>query len=479
MRILIAEDEYYARRALCASVRDWDLDAEIEQADNGRTALELLREKPFDVLLLDIKMPQLDGLTLCGMLAEEGIEVYTIITSAYSEFDFARQAMKYGVKEYLLKPIDQDKLNEALESACEVLDQRTEQEAIGQLSRWLEHGDVRPDTVEAGDRCFAVFASGASGPLLTEALKAEGCAAYIFRQEPNLTAALAVVSDAVLPSSAGITEGLAHAKGRFFVSEIFPIDNAGEAVQQAQALYGVRALARKPVTSYSELFGRKEYINITETESCRALNYHLAERRAAEAKAAAKELVESLLDNNSLSPYCVQDALNYICALINRIFAQEALTAGVRLSLEDVDDRNALFKALQDMVDMVCELQGTEQPSHRKKIVDEICQFIDAHYNENLSLKTLASTKLYLNVSYLSRLFKAETGRSFRTYLTDVRLEKAKEQIRLCDLTITQIASRCGYTDVSHFIQLFRDRYGKTPNAYREECIQARSEDVK
>ena len=66
MRFLIAEDEYYARKALVLSVQTWQKDAVISEAENGMTALSLMRAQPFDVLLLDIRMPQMDGLTLAA-----------------------------------------------------------------------------------------------------------------------------------------------------------------------------------------------------------------------------------------------------------------------------------------------------------------------------------------------------------------------------------------------------------------------------
>lgn len=174
MRILIAEDEYYARKALEQSVREWDEDAEVVTADNGLTALEMLREKKTDVLLVDIRMPRMDGLTLTSQIQTEGIEVYSIITSGYSDFEYARSALKSGVREYLLKPIDPDLLCEALENACDEIarrestrlssidcDEMLVRRSARELAAWLE-GDTAacPEAAAefalGGGECFAV-----------------------------------------------------------------------------------------------------------------------------------------------------------------------------------------------------------------------------------------------------------------------------------------------------------------------------------
>lgn len=122
-KVLIAEDEKWIRTGLAQTV-DWaGLGfGTVLEAPDGNTALELaLREKP-EVILSDIKMPQLTGLELAERLRREGSDAHIILISGFGEFSFAQRAIHLGVTEYLLKPIDMDQLLAVLRSCVRQLE---------------------------------------------------------------------------------------------------------------------------------------------------------------------------------------------------------------------------------------------------------------------------------------------------------------------------------------------------------------------
>ncbi|NLC34034.1 MAG: response regulator [Erysipelothrix sp.] len=121
-KILVVEDEAIIRRGLIKSVNWEDFDLEIVgEANNGKTALSQLATTYPDIILLDINMPIMNGIELLEILPENTYSI--IVLSGHSEFEYAQQAIKFGVVEYLLKPIDQDKLIEALIKAKDRVDQ--------------------------------------------------------------------------------------------------------------------------------------------------------------------------------------------------------------------------------------------------------------------------------------------------------------------------------------------------------------------
>lgn len=124
LKVLIADDEKIAREGLRDLV-DWQsLDMEVVRcAANGEEALAYLTENPVDILLTDIKMPRMDGLELLQELSERGISPTTIIFSGFSDFRYAQRAIRYGVMNYLLKPIRMGELTETLRKASEGLRQ--------------------------------------------------------------------------------------------------------------------------------------------------------------------------------------------------------------------------------------------------------------------------------------------------------------------------------------------------------------------
>ncbi|RIX60445.1 response regulator [Paenibacillus nanensis] len=115
-----------------------------------------------------------------------------------------------------------------------------------------------------------------------------------------------------------------------------------------------------------------------------------------------------------------------------------------------------------------------EEPSSESKndIIDIAIQYMKRSYQENLSLE-LVSSVVYLNPVYFSKLFKQKTGTGYKEYLTNIRMEKAKELLASPELSITKIADMVGYPDVRHFTQVFRKHYDCTPSQFRHDKIQA------
>lgn len=104
-KILIVDDESIEREGISFLIEKYKLPLEVAQATNGKTALEYMRTHPIDILLTDVKMPQMDGLELARHTFEKYPDVRILVFSAYGEFEFAKKAMAAQAVSYLLKPI--------------------------------------------------------------------------------------------------------------------------------------------------------------------------------------------------------------------------------------------------------------------------------------------------------------------------------------------------------------------------------------
>ncbi|MDR0396595.1 MAG: response regulator [Oscillospiraceae bacterium] len=116
MRILIAEDELYAREALIRVVRDYDPTVQIETAEDGDAAYAILCAKRYDLLLSDIRMPGLGGLALSRRAVNERLVDCVVLLTSFAEFKYVLEALRIGVRDYLLKPVDTEKLYAILDS---------------------------------------------------------------------------------------------------------------------------------------------------------------------------------------------------------------------------------------------------------------------------------------------------------------------------------------------------------------------------
>ena len=119
--ILIVDDEPRSRQGLKKTLEIWaDGNYQILMAENGKEAIEIIQQQKINILITDIRMPQITGLNLLTMIKEKNINPVVIVISAYSEFEYAQTAIRLGVTNYLLKPISKSKLIEAVEEAAAV-----------------------------------------------------------------------------------------------------------------------------------------------------------------------------------------------------------------------------------------------------------------------------------------------------------------------------------------------------------------------
>lgn len=115
--ILVADDEYNARMGVSFTLRQWANGCEVKVAENGLQALQYLRERRYDLLITDIRMPLMNGIELLEALRKENIGVPTILLTGFAEFEYAQQGIRLGAVDYLLKPIQQEPLIQAVERA--------------------------------------------------------------------------------------------------------------------------------------------------------------------------------------------------------------------------------------------------------------------------------------------------------------------------------------------------------------------------
>ena len=136
-RVLLVDDEALVREAISAKIRWEELGYELAGAcKNGKEALEFIRQNPVDLLLTDICMPFMDGMELSRQVYTDFPQIHIVIFSGYNEFEYAKNAMKYRVEEYLLKPVTARELTDTLCSLKRKLDEeRKEDESNRELQQ--------------------------------------------------------------------------------------------------------------------------------------------------------------------------------------------------------------------------------------------------------------------------------------------------------------------------------------------------------
>lgn len=493
--VLIVEDEEWIRRGLIRSI-DWErLGLElVGEADNGARALELLRSRPVDIVLTDMKMPVCDGRKMLQSIESMGLDCEIIVLSEYSDFEYMRQAIHAHVADYLLKPVDPERLNELLTSAAAHLREKRsgpgQSDPFSRLCRAALGGSAPcPGTglPPGGIIAVAIVLERGGNNLLAEiktlaagftfesrvyplhGLRQAFC---IFQLVPEyFTAAESADCEGIFRTLHARCSELTGGDVRIGVSGKHDCADAREALTEAmdsakylhRGLGAVmyydrlkpasvtRALPRASEQQLSEFLahGRKE--NIPELCSSFIRPVYAAEYIS------AADLRKSLLDHTIMLEQCSGKA-GY-AVNISGLLGENYMDRIARI--EWPAEAEAF---LGTVLELVSDVIQEKRSLTTADLVPEIIRLIETHYMDDINLMQI-SQQYHINYVHLSRSFKEQTGTTFTDFLLRVRMKKAEELIERCGRSEKETASLVGYSNPYYFAS----SYKKYKNSLKED----------
>ncbi len=483
-RILIVDDEYYAREGIRQMIREIGGDFEVAgECSDAFQALEFMETDCPDIVLADIQMPVMNGIEFVRQAMTGKKNIKFIIITGHDEFEYAKQALKLNVVDFILKPIDKDEVAEALTRAVQYLDRdknavkkglmeylRGEPVDPGRLAGWLprEHYDLALLQFEEKDNAEA-----------SEYIK---ISEWIKTQIAGFTgekySALQMHSDRIvglIPHGKGDTgtflQGLiSGAKELFGIPVTAAVKTfATDALDAGYA--GVKQLLKEAF-----YYGGGTLIE-TSFQAVRSLNTDVIKKQMEAIKIAAGACDKANVQKKSAELFRLLTRMKaprdlvLECAVNLNLFAQ-SLVEGEQLSFERMERKYTTGRlTLAEMelhVQQVLRLAVMQVHDNKSDTEDSAVKravgILNQRYCEDLSLEQLAG-EVYLNPSYLSRKLKEQLGVSFIKYITKLRMEKA---IRLLkeNPNIEQVAREIGYSNYKRFSDVFRTYTGYLPSAY-------------
>lgn len=498
-RVLLVDDEKRIRDGLSAYI-DWKvlgyappfLAASVEEA------LSILSSEPVDVLITDIRLPDGTGLELCESIRPAHPDMPIFLLSAYGDFEYAREAIQLGVKQYFTKPTNLQALSDALAATRHTLDHRSRileqqrnsenqqarsrQFLLSRLWRDLANGVVtEDDTLHAFfTDCGITFphpqfsliqicapkpAADSAQSLLIHFLLNTGHVAYGFTSNDQ------TYLFANSPEQPGLKQVL-----ELFLRETpasVPISFSDPVSSLSQIPKCMMQLVRSPNTLRTD-------ISLPSSGSAQEDVLPQLQNELLEAIKANKRIDAIVLLDKLYQLYAGQPA-----AIRCDIFAQTILIIqqytrrfGVTLSSMYGGDFSLSHTArqlsapsqmdlwLREHVSTVFRVIQSNKSEYSQQIINTIHTYICAHYAEEITLASIAQV-VHLSPYYISKLFKKTTGENFIDYLTGVRIEKAMELLSSPNVRIYEVAEQVGYKSTKHFSQVFRAYTGKTPSEYR------------
>lgn len=492
--VMIVDDERL-ERILIAKSYEWQTNGFeiVAEASNGEEGLALFQEKRPQLVITDINMPRMNGLDFAKSIREIEPRTQVMILTGFHEFSYAQSAVNIGVYSFLLKPLNRNELAAMAKKAKTAIlaDQREEKEKLkvqselhhmvrdGFLQR-LVNGRVSQlefeELVQDAElrilkkKLFCIYAkSSFTAPKEWHCIRFEyflgGTVVLVSPEQGETEESLA---DEINANDLGADNYIGVSCSFFGPDEI-----KGAFRQACEAADALQMVDTCGCSTYSRLFSEgsvlsahkesdailQDYIELLTTGRWRdALRLGSDYLQMAESSYASCSLRLSLRHLLTISFECLGDT---------GVVIPEDIWNNVIDSANSVSNLFHARRCFANGMRMIRKcMNGLESGRRHSKIVEQALNYIQTNYSDaQLSLKTLARS-LYINDSYLSRVFKKEVGKGIAEYIVDTRIARAQEYLKDPSLKIYQVAERVGFNDPHYFGQCFKKVMGLTVREY-------------
>ncbi len=528
-KIMIVDDEAEVREGIVAHI-DWAaLGFEVvAEAENGQDGLDKAENLDIDVLLTDIKMPYLDGLAMSAELMHSHPSLKLILFSGFDEFEYAKEAIRLNVVEYVLKPVNVEELTQILRRVKASLDaeiaERRNIEALTRaynkslplmrerfLSELLWEA-IRPEEIseqlrlhdlhinEAKNKIVTVFdltlSSEQSLPFAREYVPFSVKRAIEEQLDGKCAYATTVASSSIIVISAwdedncitrlmlAVNEACAYCRRIFNlvlsagISRCVPsLEGIHDAYMEAKTALEYRPIVGTGKAIYIQ--DMEQFAQVQQAES-QSADRHILSVVKFGSPEQIRRMVETLLlplrtESMSLwerTAYLTDTFFNTILQLVRRYELYDE--ARIAPLLEKMCALMPCACAQEEIHDFLCEslvcmgeFIAEQRESASKRLVAQAKDFIAEHYaNAHLSVDRLCE-HLHVSSSYFSTVFKQETGQSYVQYLTETRMQQALRLLSETDDKTYIIAGKVGYEEPNYFSYVFKKRFGTSPSKYR------------
>jgi YesN/AraC family two-component response regulator len=530
LKVFLAEDEFIIREGIKNNI-DWQAHGYefCGEASDGELAFPLIQKTRPDILITDIKMPFVDGLALSRLVKKELPETEIIILSGYEEFDYAKEAIQIGVARYLLKPINGETLLQEIDSVAEIiLGKQKEKEIREKYQKEMEENSLRDQMdlfqhLVTGDCSMEELLSVADkldlkimAPWYSIVLLKIQSMKHDYEEYSGSIVAVderivklaepehVLVFDRALEGRAFLfkadseEELLAYQKEylgdvkevlsgyanlRYFGGIGTPVNRLREipaSFEDASHAFAHRYLVAESCILDSSLLMQE---GAAEHEDFRisAVNPEQIDRAKMQEFLRTGDLDEVVyfvdeffgkLDGGAMKSrifrqYITMDAYFSIVDFLKGLGLQKDEIEAPDQDGSILQDEKSAMDYIVRIMNKALVLREKRASSRYEDVVSEVIHYIEDNYaQEELSLNLLAS-HVNFSPNHLSMIFSQQTGQTLIRYLTDYRMNRAKELLRCSSKKSSVISMEVGYKDPHYFSYLFKKTQGMTPTQYR------------
>jgi len=533
-KILIVDDEQEVRQGIISKTKWNEFSFElIGEASNGQEALEIMEKQIPDIVITDISMPLMDGLELSKEIKEQYPIVKTIILTGFEDFTFAQKAIKYGVEDYLSKPIHPNEMNSLLSKLKKILDdEMKEKEDVKKLQKHYEkslpilkerflfsliHKPLNYDEIVSGIKLYNVnilysnFTISVSKidvgsitkkemaielrniailRITKKIIKEKNCGEVFFYN--NLLIIIfsidskekAIIRNKVISFLEEIHQNIKHFLKIALSTGLGYIQNSINLLPSSFA-------SAKTALEYRLLLGGSKVIFIEDVEPDLDISLNFDEEKESkllnaikfETENNIKQVVMDILKHDKRTSISIKDYQLYFLQIVSFLIRQaNVLQIDSSLLLQEVSDlfsKIITFATMEQVINWLINIclefkieLDRKRVSSTQLYINKAKNYINEKFNDHeLSIQKLADI-LYISPSYLGMIFKKEAKITFLQYLIKIRLKKAKLFLENPTYSISDVANKVGYPDISYFSYFFKKNIGISPREYKKKYMK-------
>ncbi|AJS61241.1 response regulator [Paenibacillus sp. IHBB 10380] len=509
-KVLLADDEQLDLEGMRTFIPWQELNmVVVAGVMNGFDACKVLDEERIDILVTDVRMPNMSGLELARRALEKSKDIKIIFVSGYQDFSYAKQALSLHAVNYLLKPMDDQELIDSLIKVRADLDQeRVRQDTYGQMVPIVKNefllqlleGPSNEKTIDTLNKEYKmnrfVWPGYAAVLEIDDLSWKMGDQNRIEQGEMQQVVSICTelgVRHICKISKTRVAVLIECSDNDFLLQQIMDRVNeenyfsitagVGElrySISELTASYhqAVEALDLKMFYGKGKIIGYGE-VRPSEKEDMKFLDTKLEALFVAMSDYELVRIHDELdtlfqVAKSLKSKFTLRNYALYIVMKLDN-YLQSTNESVFQLLGMELDNYEIIqqFETISDIHSWlrrrVYEISETLQANkHRKnwKFIKQMIEYMKEHTHDNITLRDLAE-QFSFSPNYLGLIFKEETGKNFSEYFIQLRMEKSCELLKTTNMKIYEIADQVGYRHLPYFSRQFKETYGMTPLEYR------------
>jgi two-component system response regulator YesN len=493
MNILVVEDEHEVRKGIVSLLSSLKPTMMVFEAEYGARALTVMEQNMMDIVLTDIRMPEIDGLQLLEVIRKRFPSSIVIMLSAYPDFSYVQKALSLGASDYLLKPVGAAQIEEVITKAISTIQRENNSRFTIEHNHRIVMQNALRDLMNQVPIDYVNYELQAE--LDQTAFTLLHLAAQRHNGMPNdklfWYSVQNMFEELVTPSLGGKPNFITNYLGLIVILPHKP----GRSVPELETpINTLRAEADKVLKCKLRFWQSRAYDSLTQlAEAYQQFlhEYYRTSDRKSEDKTdlilaltvsiknldyeqSVKLMSDLLLHPGHTFEQAKENAFEITLLLGKEI---DSLDTSVKIQLKrtmmnmkpitEMASKFEVLEALQDCVGQLIAQLRNEVRGERHYAIRKVIGYIQDHLAGDFTLKDVAD-HIFLNESYLSTLFKNEVGETFSEYVLNMRMKKASALLLSTDTPIQDISQLVGYPNYGYFSQVFRKYYGISPSSYRK-----------